>query len=246
MNKLHNQISLIDWLPSIENVSMGLPSNRLFLIDPYQSFCKGQWQRASENLDVLNDIYGQVFEQTVIKGKQLVCYWPEFSFSPSESFDLAKVQKEFEVEITFFKKNYTPIDGRLSYEELLDWKEFILTLIQSIAEDIQLNQDLEEVMTLSSQKNQIRIFSTHQSGATSYCYFLGKKGDFDREEQLPELEFFNSFEDLLSRVAMDLHLYDCVSDFHDRKYEKLFYKYLLKNKYSYNFIPFWKRSLNYN
>ncbi len=246
MNNVDKQIVLVDWLPSVENVSMGLPSNELFFIDPYNSICRGQWKNASERLEVLNDIYGQVFEHVVIKGKQLVCYWPEMNFNTTETYELSKIQNEFRLGISLYKKNYAPIDVGLSYEELMDWKAFAITLIQSIAEDIHLNEELEEVMSLDNSESGVSIFTTRQNGVVNYCYFYQDKISTNKDLLFSELEFFETFESLLSRLSKDFSLYDYVSSFHDRKYEKMFYSYLLKNKNEYNFIPFWKGYLNNN
>ena len=90
---------------------------------------------------------------------------------------------------------------------LTSWKKFVYFLIESLFEDIHLNNDFDEIATLKSDKETIILFKLEKEGRTQYSYAfdsvflepgLSNTEDFNGIDST--IQSFDTFNELVEKL----------------------------------------------
>ncbi len=257
MNSKNKSIVLVDQLldaksemPSVLNMQ----TCEVVTLDPVRLFSESDWTRFEEDIDVLNKIYSHVFDQVVIANKKLVCFWPLSEQFGSEWIELASLCRASDHQLEVYKSGFFEEDNYgFSGGMLCAWKRFVYFLIESLLEDIGLNQGLEEIATLTSGRDSIVLFKLDQEEGTRYTFALSlgsqevaSDGGLKlaaTENSLPE---FDSFQEMLVNLADHRDLGPYQARFSDPGLEKVYFNILAKKSGAKNLIEAWIETYSLN
>lgn len=250
MNLRNKSVTLVDQLLDTKSdISSMLNMQRceVITLDPVRLFSESDWTRFEEDIDVIEKIYSHVFDEVVIANKKLVCFWPLSEQCGSEWVELRSLCKTNDYELEIYKSKFYEADNYgFSLETLRAWKRFVFFLIESLLEDLELNEDLEEIATLTSGRDSIVLFKLERKGETSYTFLLNsalREFAQDHELKLPRIENslpeFKSFQEMLVKLFDDKDLSLYQTKFSDPQLEKLFFNILLKKARTKNLIESW-------
>ena len=225
--------------------NLEIQKSRIIYLDPVSLFVESDWTRFEDDVKVINKIYGQVFDEVVLANKKLVCFWPFTEQLESDWFELSMLCQANRYELEVYKNELLSGDSyRFSKEILRTWKKLICFLIGSLLEDIQLNEEFEEVATLTSERNSIILFKIEREGKVLYFFSLDQEkgqSNFGFESQLGEhtLFPFDSFRAMLLSLLSenDLSLYQ--TKFSEPHFEKAYFNILSQEFKAKNLIQSW-------
>lgn len=257
MRSRHTSILLVDhhiepnsdWLEKLN-----CRKEDFVILDPETIFSEIDWTQYEEDVRVINKIYSRLFEDVVMNNKALICFWPLNQQFGSDWFELASLCKVNSYKIE--------IDNCLSFDEvncgfderiLTSWKKFVYFLIESLFEDIQLNEEFDEIATLKSDNETIILFKIERGGKTRYSYSfdsgflelgLDSTGDSDRMDNA--FQSFDSFHEMLEKLHKmnDLSLFE--SHFGDISLEKAYFNTLSRKFKTTNLIENWIKNYSMN
>lgn len=257
MKSRHKSIKLVD--QQIERNSklvsiLERQADDMVFLDPIQLFSEIDWTLFEEDVQVINKIYSQLFDEVVISNKQLVCFWPLSDQFGSEWFELVSLCEANSYDLEIYKSVFLSNDHYGFSEEILrSWKKFVYFLIESLLDDIRLNEEFEEIATLTSDQNIIILFKLEHEGKVSYSFAFeseqilwdsNQKSDFSRSENV--LPSFDTFSEMLVKLLCenDLSLYK--TRFLDPQLEKSYFNVLAKEFKTKNLIETWIKSYSLN
>lgn len=230
-------------------------SNEYLYFDPISLFAEVDWTSYENNVDTLNLIYGKLFDEFVIENKTLVCYWPSSNFPDSHWFDLLSLAAKASVaiEINYLNEG-SKTEGEIPEDLQHTWKKFILEMVASLAEDIKINEGLEEIAQLNSSDQSISIYCQKDSGIYKYFYLTSTQEifqfepqyEFEKKENIDYVEEFEDFEKLVEQIQskIDLSLFE--SSFFNVSLEKIYFNVILKKDFHINLIQNWMKNYSLN
>jgi hypothetical protein len=257
MNSMKRSIVLLDqhigqnsdWLKQLN-----LKEQEVVIFDPLKLFSVLDWTRYEVDVLVINTVYSQLFEELVMNNKRLVCFWPLDQQFGNEWFELASLCKKNNYEIELYKGSFFDAKSPGISEEILQsWKHFVYVLIESLIEDIQLNEQFDEIATLTSGNETIVLFKLEQEGKIKYSFSFDSdffelaptnNGSYSIENKY--LESFDTFNEMLEKLLEqnDLSLYEF--KFCDGSLEKAFFNLLSKEFKTTNLIQNWLKTYSMN
>ncbi|WP_026969440.1 hypothetical protein [Algoriphagus terrigena] len=250
MNLRNKSIVLVDQLmdPNSETLTiLKSEKSKTVLLDPVKLFSESDWTRFEKDVDVINKIYSRVFEEVVIANKKLVCFWPLSEQFGSDWFDLTSLCKINNYELEVYKGEFFETDNYgLNSEILHAWKRFVFFLIESLLEDVELNEELEEIATLTSGREAIVLFKMEQEGKTRYTFALNSESlEFTSTGELTRVRHdswersFESFREMLVGLSRSKDLTDYQTTFVDPTLEKAYFNILAREFKTRNLIESW-------
>ncbi|PZX50123.1 hypothetical protein [Algoriphagus chordae] len=226
-----------------------------FVLDPVDLFAKIDWTKFEDSVEVLNMVYADLFEAMVIDDKSLLCYWPTFNSSDEQWFELLSQCKPagIQVQVTYTNDNFGNAREMLPEFQRL-WKSFILFMIETLCEDIKLNEEFEEIACLNNLNESILLFKIIENGESRYSYLLSKETMIESEPSLESqrklgsdnMPLFADFEGLMEELRDTIDLGDYQTTFVNRGMEKKYFNSLLKKYSSNNLIKHWIENYSQN
>ncbi|MBN7812691.1 hypothetical protein J0A68_17180 [Algoriphagus sp. H41] len=253
MDLRNKSIALVDHLSDEggqEPFGFSTSNVEAFALDPVRLFSQTDWTRFEEDVNVINKIYSHVFDEIVIARKKLVCFWPLSEQFGGEWFELNSLCESNDWELEVYKHGFFEVDNYGFSPSILGaWKRFVYFLVESLLEDIRLNEDLEEVATLTSGRDSIVLFKLGAEGQPRYTFaYCGEGlGNDLAPKGIPNtLPEFASFHEMLAQLlaSKDLSLYQ--TQFCDPHLEKTYFSLLAKKTGSGNLIEAWLLSYSLN
>ncbi len=250
MNVRNKSIVLVDSLLGAKSSGLAdleIKNQEVVRLDPVQLFSKSDWTRFDQDIDVINSIYSDVFDEVVIENKKMVCFWPLSEQLGSDWFELNSLCKANSYELESYKNGLSNVDNYgFSEEVLTTWKKFIYFLIESLMEDIHLNEEFEEIATLTSDKGSIILFKLIQEGEEFYTFALNFEKEKSDTAHLLESQPYNnrlspfaSFRDMLMRLLNDKDLSLYQTRFFDPHLEKAYFNIMAQELKTKNLVESW-------
>jgi hypothetical protein len=225
--------------------------NDYLFFDPVSLFDEIDWTSGTQEPSVANYIYDKIFDGFLIENKTLVCYWPTTDFPDSQWFSLLESAKKagIRMELNYFNEERSAQD-EIPMELQTNWKDLILELIESISNDLILNEGLAEIALLKNTYSSITIFSQNEGDKLSYFYLTSAQEIFEFEPQYAfeksessnYVSVFEDFENLLEAIQSKIDLASYTVDFLDSKLEKVYFNSLMKKNINVNLIQNWMDS----
>jgi hypothetical protein len=222
--------------------------NEYLFFDPVSLFNEIDWTSGLQEASTLNYIYGKIFDGFLMENKTLVCYWPTTDFPDSQWFSLLEFAKKagIRMELNYFNEERSAQD-EIPKELQSNWKELILELIESISNDLILNEGLAEIAQLKNTSSSITIFSQKDGDKLSYFYLTSAQEifefepqyAFEKSENINYIPIFEDFENLLVAIQSDIDLTSYTVNFLDSKLEKVYFNSLMKKNVDVNLIQNW-------
>lgn len=257
MNSRHKRIVLIDQTSEMNQswlTSNPLQQEELVLLDPITLFRELDWTCYEDDVLVINTVYSRLFEEVVMNNKQLVCFWPLSGSFGDEWFELASLCKKNSLELDLYKSSSLEDDPYgLSDAILRTWKGFVYFILESLLEDIHLNEQFDEIATLTSGQETIVLFKLESEEGTRYAYTFDSEyfelsgAHTSKLEDSPfRIPSFESFNEMLASLLKenDLSLFD--SKFMDGRLEKAYFSALAKEFKTKNLIENWIATYSLN
>jgi len=232
-----------------------LVNNEYLIFDPIELFKELDWTSYENSVQVINQIYSKLFNDFVLENKIMVCYWPTTNFPDNQWFELLSHIKKAGITM---EANYLIAEG-IDNEELptllqATWKDLVLEMLESISEDIILNEQLEEIVQLRNGQYSISIFSQVQNDHISYFYIssaqevleFAPQYEFEKTRDSRYVELFLSFELLLEAIQTNVELSDFTVEFLDHSFEKIYFNSIFKKKVDFNLIEHWVENYSLN
>lgn len=254
MTTRNKKIILVDYSVnsrSSKSENLTYPPESTFVFDPVDLFSEVDWTKYDEEVQVINQIYSRLFDEVVIDKKTMVCFWPLSEKYGNDWFELTNlftsqgVEWEIQSQELFMSSSY-----ELSFDILRAWKKFVYFIWETLFEDLQLNEQIEEVATLTGKEGSIVLFKINQEGRVKYSYSASNErvmyNSQIEEETESGLAYFESFDALLTRLLEDLDLQVYSVKFYERSFEKAYYNHLSKDLKSKNLIKSWLESFSLN
>lgn len=224
------------------------------ILDPVNLFLEIDWTCFEEDVQVINKIYSRFFEDVVLLDKKLVCFWPLAEQMGEEWFELSSLCKINSYELELYKSlSIVDFEYGFNQEILSSWKRFVYFIIESLLEDIRLNEQFDEIATLKSDQKTIILFKLSKEGNVRYYYaFDSDFLDFDppRNEDASRInscqESFTSFNEMLDKLVKENDLSQFESRFVDGSLEKSFFNVLSKELKTKNLIETWLKTYSIN
>ena len=253
--KLRNRkIILVDQTNLNGLNELGYPNHKLYVMDPVQLFTQIDWTQFEEDIRVINQIYSRIFDEVVINKKKLVCFWPLVDQFGDDWFELSSMvfQNKFEIEV--YKENLLHDSSYgLNRGILKVWKKFVFFMIESLLEDIRLNEQIEEIATLTGVGESIILFKMELNGSIRYSFTSSTRQDansFGHEVEsgkgVADFNLFETFDEMLNRLLGENDLSNFQTNFRDSYLEKTFFSMLAKDFKSINLIQKWLESYSLN
>ncbi len=228
--------------------------HEVYVLDPVQLFSQIDWTQFDEDARVINQIYSALFDEVVINKKKLVCFWPLVEQFGNDWFELTSLvaQNKFELEVHKEILLHDTTYG-LNPRILNAWKKFVFFMIESLLEDIRLNEKIEEIATLTGEGESIILFKMEHNGSLGYSFassshqygfLLGQDAELGEGDSV--LPFFDSFDEMLNRLLDENDLSRFQTKFRDSYLEKTFFSMLAKDFKTKNLIQQWLESYSLN
>lgn len=226
-----------------------------FMLNPAELFKTIDWTKFEEDIDVLNSIYAILFDEFVIARKKFLCYWPSHNYSVEKLLEInkycqdARVGLEVEMSHSYMEKNIRMLP---EYESL--WSSFILFLVESLCEDIKLNEEIEEIATLKCENESVMIFSIRENELTRYFYIKSQVTIFEVEGALEcykqgirgQVPLFSNFNELIDSLQDEINIRKFSTNFSNSSIEKQYYRAICQNFNSYNLVQQWMSNFYQN
>lgn len=256
MNSRNKSIVLVDRHLEITSDWVSLvnsPSTELVTLDPLQLISEIDWTVFEIDVNVINKIYSRLYEKVVVSNKKLVCFWPLSDQFGNEWFELSSLCKANTYELEIYKSALFNNDNYgFSEEVLCAWKKFVYLLIESLLDDIQLNESFEEIAILTSNQGSIILFKLEQNGKFQYSFAVDS---YHPEVERIKLEIqlenccqpsFDTFRELLEKLLgeNDLSLYQ--TKFSDPQLEKAYFSFMAGDFKTKNLIETWIKCYSLN
>lgn len=250
MNLKNKSIVLIDQLQNGDSTSLfplHFDESEVVLLDPVSLFEQVDWLRYEEDESIANRMHSSFFDEVVVAKKRLVCFWPLHEQFGDEWFELTNLCSVNNYELDIYKSELlTNKSYGFSESILLAWKQVVCFLVDSLLTDIKLNEGLEEVATLRSNKDVIVLFNWKKDAGTKYTFAVAAQEA--RIASSPEKSLlgcettpreFDSFQDMLDLIAeeCDLSLYH--ANFVDSRLEKTYFNFFSRKFKAKNLIESW-------
>lgn len=257
MNSRNKSIVLVDQLISDSSdwlTNLKTESTDVITLDPISLFSTLDWTSFEDDVRVINVVYSRLFEEVIMNRKKLVCFWPLSHQFGNEWFELVTLCKSNSYDLELFRNEIfeNPSYG-MSEEILSAWKRFVFFMIESLLEDCQLNEQFDEIATLTSEENTIILFKVEKEGAVSYSFAfdtdyvqLGSNSMDENDGDTKKLESFESFSLLLEKLLLENDLSVFEPKFTDRKLEKAYFNLLSKEFRTKNLIQSWLKTYSMN
>jgi hypothetical protein len=238
-----------EWMTKLKNKDQDF-----VLLDPVNLFSELNWTKFEDDASIFNTVYSRLFEGVVLNNKRLVCFWPLVQQYGNEWFELSELCRDNSYELKLYKSEF--IDDKnygFSEETLRTWKRFIFFLLESLFEEIQLNEHIDEIATLTSEQDTIFLFKLDQEGNIRFSYaFNSEFLELPPVKNQPYagkvkcLESFETFSEMLEKLLKmnDLSLYE--PKFKDGTHEKTYFNILAKEFKTTNLIENWIKTYSLN
>lgn len=257
MNSRSKRIILVDQHIEMNPTWMGKFSNHardLVVLDPIQLFSEIDWTRYEEDVHVINQIYSRLFDEVVINNKRLVCFWPLVEQFGNDWFELTSLCSDNQFELEVYKHILFDSDNYgFSSEILHAWKKFVYFLVESLLEDIHMNEQFDEIATLIGESGSIVLFRMEQNGNVRYSFASTSEYFEIAPDQINELFerenhllFFESFNEMLMKLLDGNDLSKYQTKFVDRQLEKAYFNVLAKDFKIKNLIQNWLATYSLN
>ncbi len=257
MKTRNKSIALVDYLQKRNFENSFIPNIEdceVAILDPVSLISESDWRRFEEDVDVINRIYSQLFDDVVISKKKLVCFWPLSEQFGSDWFDLSTMCSLKDCELEVYKSAFFDVDGYgFNRDTLCAWKRFVYFLLESLLDDIKLNDDLEEIATLTLGRDSIVLFKLGEEGQTRFTYAICSGTDKNGQEEgrrltsienlLPE---FDSFQNMLVELMNKKDLSSYQTNFIDPHLEKMFYRVMSTKIRAKNVVESWLETYSLN
>lgn len=123
----------------------------------------------------------------------------------------------------------------------------ILKLIESISNDLILNEGLAEIAQLKNTSSSITIFSQKKGDRLGYfcltsaqeIFEFEHQYSFEKSENLNYVSIFGDFENLLVAIQSKIDFTSYTVDFLDSKLEKIYFNSLMKRNVDVNLTHNW-------
>lgn len=254
MEKYQREIVLIDQFHINRNQFLN-KSKEVYSLDPVELFSKIDWRLFEEDVTVTNTVYGELFEAVVINHKKLVCYWPHLNIPDNNWFELWSQCKDAKIKTRIiYSEDSSDEVHNLSSSIQETWKTFVCFLMESLCEDIKMNENLQEIAILKCEGDSILLFKLEQNGIRQYSYVQSSENGFDfdygnvqlKENGVNYTPVFSSFELLLGKLMLEIDVNSYQTSFLDRALEKYYFNTILKNCTSKNLIESWVKNYSLN
>lgn len=224
------------------------------LMDPLELFTQLDWTQFEDDAQTINQIYSHVFEEVVIHRKTVICFWPLSEQMGNEWFELKTLLSKNNFDLEVYKQPLFESSGyELDYEILRSWKRLVYFLIDSLLEDIQLNDQFEELATLTNGNETIFLFRMENNGVIQYSfasnleYFdLIPHPDLKPSATEDKLSFFDSFDEMLASLFHRIDASGYRITFNDRNLEKSYYHVFANELKTENIIQHWLTTYSLN
>lgn len=252
MKGTKQRIILTDYLSDANHLFQR--NSQWYELDPLLLFSKLNWTDFEENIQIINQVYSEVFDEIVVNKKSLLCYWPLADLFDGDWFELQKLFNERNFELETHKKGNEYFEtNELNKIILRKWKGLVCFLLEALLEDIAMNDQIDQIATLTNDKGSIVLFRMEQNGGLRYS-FASTEDFFDQVPTcLPDLEqspnslpLFNSFLDMLDNLLDDLDLDSYKTQFSDKQLEKTYYNRISKEFKVKNLIQNWLDTYSLN
>lgn len=254
MEKYQREIVLIDQFHINRNQFLN-KSKEVYFLDPVELFSKIDWRLFGEDITVTNTVYGELFEAVVINNKKLICYWPHLNIPDNNWFELWSQCKDAKIKTRIiYSEDSCDEVHNLSSSIQETWKTFVIFLMESLCEDIKMNENLQEIAILKCGDDSILLFKLEQNGIRQYSYVQSSENGFDfdygnvqlKENGVNYAPVFSSFELLLEKLMLEIDVNSYQTSFLDRVLEKHYFNTILKNCTSKNLIESWVKNYSLN
>lgn len=252
MKATKQRIILTDYLSDANHIS--LHYSHWFELDPLVLFSKLDWTKYEEDVQVINQIYSEVFDEIVVDKKSLICYWPLSNDLDEDYFELQKLIENRKVDLEIHKKENEYFESsEINKMILKKWKGFVCFLMEALMEDIAINDQVDQIATLTNESGSIVLFRMEQNGGFRYS-FASTQEFFDQVPScLPDLEqtahslpLFDSFMDMLENLLEEMDLGTYKTQFSDKQLEKTYYNRISKEFKIKNLIQYWLNTYSLN
>lgn len=229
-------------------------SSEVIYLDPVALYQWIDWTEFEEQVEVLNKIYSLLFDEVIINHKKIKCFWPLGDNTSQHWFEILTLCKERNV---FLTKESSGISKGADYgldARLVEaWQDLMVTVLGSLVEDLSLNQQFEEIGTLSSATHSFILFRSEMEGIVRFGYsevntFTAYADSLENPLELSSYIpcFYDSFQELIGAVADLEDLSELVPVFYDKGLEKQFFQVLLSENKPVNLIQKWQLSYSLN
>lgn len=223
-------------------------------LDPVGLYEWTDWTEFEEQPDVLNKIYGQLFDEVVLNQKKVVCFWPLTNPGTQSWFEMLSLSALPHVSLHTV---LTDVRAGLGYDldpKILSiWQDLLTTMLGSLAEDLSINQQFEEIGTLSSATHSFVLFRTENQSGTQYGFedihtFEARVDGMGDTLELGTFitHYYDTIEEMLGALSNFGDLSDFSPEFYDKGLEKQFFKLLLSENKPLNLIQKWLVSYSLN
>ncbi|RAI90153.1 hypothetical protein [Algoriphagus yeomjeoni] len=229
--------------------------NECFILNPIDLYSSIDWTKFEEDLDVLNSIYAILFDEFVIARKKIVCYWPSQDYADDKLSEINEYCLSAGVGLNLeLSQCYVDSGNKMFPEHERLWCSFMLFLVESICEDIKLNEELEEIATLKCDNESILVFSIRENGITRYSYLKSQVSIFELEGDIEcfkqglegGMSSFLNFQELMGFLMNEINIKKYSANFSNSSLEKQYYRAISLNFNSFNLVQQWMANFNQN
>jgi hypothetical protein len=169
-------------------------------------------------------------------------------------FELQKLIKNRKLDLEIHKKENEYFESsEINKKILKKWRGFVCFLLEALLEDIAINDQIDQIATLTNDNGSIVLFRMEQNGGFRYS-FASTQEFFDQVPScLPDLEqsahslpLFDSFMDMLENLLEELDLGAYKTQFRDKQLEKTYYNRISKEFKIKNLIQNWLNTYSLN
>lgn len=257
MSSRNNSIIFVDHQVELNSAwlrKINFRKQDFVILDPEKLFSEVDWTRYEDDIRVINKIYSWLFEEVVINNKTMICFWPLHQQYGSDWIELAALCKAntYKIEINkglvFDKLN-------CDFDEitLASWKKLVYFLIESLFEDIQLNEEFDEIATLKSGNKTIILFKLEREGRSRYSYAidsdfleLDSRNTENSAGKPSTFQSFETFNEMLEKLISENDLSHFDPQFGDKSLEKAYFRTLSKKIKPINLIESWLLTYSMN
>lgn len=188
MNTKRREIILINQINNTSNISSNSiqhNDSECFVLSPVSLFAKVDWTRFEEDVEVINKIYSMLFDEFVIARNKLLCFWPSVHLADNSIIKLGEYCRgaRIELDIDDTLPHFVNEDKMLPEFEKI-WKSLILFIVESVCEDVSLNESIEEIATLKRGNESILVFSIRDNEMISYSYVKSQVTLFELQVEI--------------------------------------------------------------
>lgn len=254
MQMLRKKLILCDQISCQEIVRLN-QKEVYFTLDPVALLEIADWTEYEDNVEVINKMYKLIFDQFIIERKTIQCFWPHSGFNGNSVFELAELCKSGRIKMEILDTGNIYISNKdiLPKFQVL-WIKFILFILETLVQDIKMNESIDEIAILKCRHESILIFNYTEYGIDYFSYVkthvnlsnLMSEVDTSSLDCPTETPLFQRFEGLMSSVCENHDLENYLPMFINRIYEKLYYRCLSRNIDSSELVRNWLKNSSQN